>query len=101
MYIAPDETGLLYISATSFRLATNHAPQQAARRHGASLLLPPPPLSPPLLLRHRAQAQRLPAVLPLRRRHVGLPGTGRAAPAVAKLSKLALNARVHVVCNSP
>ena len=71
MYIA-----LLYISATSFRLATNHAPQQAARRHGASLL-PPPPLSPPLLLRHRAQAQRLPAVLPLRRRHVGLPGMGR------------------------
>jgi hypothetical protein len=55
-------------------------------RHGASLL-------PPLLLCHRAQAQRLPAVLPLRCWHVGLPGTGRTV-AFAELNELALRPRL-------
>ena len=54
----------------------------AASSHGATQLPPPSPRSL-RLLRRRAQAERVPAVLPLRRRHLFLPGT---APAPASSS---------------
>jgi hypothetical protein len=86
----------IYIHSTRLTIIT----PQPDRRHGASLL--PPPIPPPPLLRHWAQAQRLPAVLPLRRRLVVLPGREpygsrcRAQQAICS-SKRTLACCLHIV----